>query len=424
MPEPAAHLGIDVGTSGVRAVAIDGDGTVLAQATAPLPAPLAVEGGLRQDPELWWSAVVRVIAEVAAALPGHRVESIAVDGTSGTLLVTDAAGAPLEPAGMYNDASAAVLAPRIKAVAPPTSGAHGATSPLARLLVLQDRHPDAQHALHQADWIAARLTGRLGMSDENNALKLGYDPVSRGWPDWMDGLRVRRELLPDVVAPGTMLGTVEPERTAELGLAQGCRVVAGTTDGCASFLATGAEMPGDGVTALGTTLTLKLLSVEPVFSPEHGVYSHRLGERWLVGGASNSGGRALLRYFTAERIAQLTPRLDPARPTGLHWHPLPEPGERFPVADPALRFAPDPLPADEAVLLQGLLEGIAEVEERAYRLLARLGGPALRSVRTVGGGAANPAWTAIRAGMLGVPLLPPVNVESAYGAALLARGGA
>jgi D-ribulokinase len=74
--------------------------------------------------------------------------------------------------------------------------------------------------------------------------------------------------------------------------------------------------------------------------------------------------------------------------------------------------------------LQGLLEGVAEVEERAYRLLARLGGPALRSVRTVGGGAANPAWTAIRATLLGVPLLPPVYLEPAYGAALLARGGA
>ena len=424
MGEPAAHLGIDVGTSGVRAVAIDGGGTVLAQATAPLPAPLAVEGGLRQDPELWWLAVVRVTAEVTATLPGYRARSIAVDGTSGTLLVTDADGAPLEAAGMYNDASAASLAPQIKAAAPPASGAHGATSPLARLLVLQERYPEARHALHQADWIAARLTGRLGMSDENNALKLGYDPVSRSWPAWLDGLRVRRELPPEVVAPGTALGPVEPRHAAALGLAQGCRVVAGTTDGCASFLATGADLPGDGVTALGTTLTLKLLSAAPVFSPEHGVYSHRLGERWLVGGASNSGGRALLRYFTAERMAQLTPRLDPSRPTGLHWHPLPEPGERFPVADPALRFDPEPLPAEEAVLLQGLLEGIAEVEEQAYRLLAELGGPALRSVRTMGGGATNPAWTAIRARLLGVPLLPPAHLDAAYGTALLARGGA
>ena len=134
-----------------------------------------------------------------------------------------------------------------------------------------------------------------------------------------------------------------------------------------------------------------------MFAPAHGVYSHRIGERWLVGGASNSGGKALLRFLTAGRMAELTPRLRPDQPTGLHWHPLPEPGERFPVADPGLVFEPTPLPDDEVVLFQGLLEGIAEVEQRSYRLLTELGAPPLRSVRTVGGGAANLAWMEMRA---------------------------
>lgn len=417
------HLGVDVGTSGVRGVAVDGNGAVVSQASASLPAPEAAGGGLRQDPELWWGAVASVIAAIGAASPNHRVDSLAVDGTSGTLLVTDSSGTPLEPAQMYNDASAAHLSGRIEAVAPPESGAHGATSPLARLLVLQERHPSAVHALHQADWIAARLTGRLGISDDNNALKLGFDPVSRTWPGWLDQLGVRRDLLPEVVTPGTPLGPMLSRLAASLGLAPGCTIIAGTTDGCASFLATGAAAIGDGVTALGTTLTLKLLSDRPVFAPAHGVYSHRIGERWLVGGASNSGGKALLRYFTAARMAELAPRLRPDRPTGLHWHPLPEPGERFPVADPGLTFDPTPLPEDEVVLLQGLLEGIAQVEERAYRLLTELGAPPLRSVRTVGGGAANLAWLDMRARLLGVPMLPPVNLEAGYGAALLARGG-
>lgn len=416
-------LGVDVGTSGVRGIAIDGAGGVVAQASAALPAPLALDGGLRQDPELWWQATARVVGDIAAAVPGHRLAAIAIDGTSGTLLVTDAQGAPLEPASMYNDASAAGLAGRIAAAAPPESGAHGATSPLARLLAAQERQPAARHALHQADWLAARLSGRLGLSDDNNALKLGFDPVTRSWPRWLDGLGVRRALLPEVVPPGTVIGPMTPQTAAGLGLAPGCGVVAGTTDGCASFLATGAAQPGDGVTALGTTLTIKLLSDRPVFSPRHGVYSHRMGDRWLVGGASNSGGKALLRWLTPARMAELEPLLRPDRPTGFHWHPLPEPGERFPVADPALEFDPRPVPQDEVVLFQALLEGIAEVEQRAYRLLAELGAPPLRSVRTVGGGAANPAWTAIRARLLGVPLLPPVNLEAGYGTALLARGG-
>ncbi len=412
------HLGIDVGTSGVRGIAIDAAGAVHAQASRPMPAPVTVDGALAQDPAIWWAAVAAVLAEVAAAA-GGKVASVAVDGTSGTLLLADGEGHPLAPARMYNDASAAALAPRVAAVAPPESGAHGATSPLARLLLLQPDHPNARFALHQADWIAGRLTGRFGVSDENNALKLGYDPVSRTWPAWLDRLGVRRALLPEVVAPGTPIGTARPG----LGLPAGCTVVAGTTDGCASFLATGAEVVGDGVTALGSTLTLKLLADAPVFAPAHGVYSHRLGDRWLVGGASNSGGNALARFFTPARMAELARRLRPAQPTGLDWHPLPGTGERFPVADPDLTFAPDPMPDDETVLFQALLEGVAAVEARGYALLRELGGPPLRSLRTVGGGAANAGWTAIRQRLMDVPMLPPLSLEAAYGTALLARQG-
>ncbi|HEX6012858.1 MAG TPA: FGGY family carbohydrate kinase, partial [Geminicoccaceae bacterium] len=84
------HLGVDVGTSGVRAVAVDGTGEVAALSSAPLPPPLAVDGGLRQDPELWWAAVTEAVRAVAGSVGAGRVRSLAVDGTSGTLLVTDA----------------------------------------------------------------------------------------------------------------------------------------------------------------------------------------------------------------------------------------------------------------------------------------------------------------------------------------------
>jgi sugar (pentulose or hexulose) kinase len=422
-PTSSLAVGIDLGTSGVRAIAIDGGRKVRAQAARAMPAPEAVEGAIRQDPAIWWRTVEAALGDLVAMTGPGRITSLAVDGTSGTLLLTDAAGRPLEPARMYNDASAAHLAARIREVAPPESGAHGATSPLARLLVLQERHPEAAHALHQADWIAGNLLGRHGLSDDNNALKSGWDPVARRWPDWLDRLGVRRDLLPAVRTPASSFGTVDPAVADRLGLAPGCAVIAGTTDGCASFLATGAAEIGDGVSALGSTLTIKLLSDRPVSAPDHGVYSHRLGDIWLVGGASNSGGKALLRFLSAERMAELTPRLDPDHPTGLHWHPLPGRGERFPIADPALTFAPDPLPEDQLRLFQGLLEGIAEVEALAYRRIAELGGPALRSVRSVGGGAANPGWTRIRARLLGVPLLPAAQLEAAYGTALLALQG-
>ncbi len=407
MPETACTLGIDCGTSGLRGVVVDAGGNVVASAHRPFPPGTT-------DPALWATAFDAVIAELAQVAP---IAALAIDGTSGTILVTDQAGAPLGPALLYNDASAAELAPRIAALAPPESAAHGATSPAARLLRLQERHPAAAHALHQADWLAARLTGRLGLSDDNNALKLGWDPVKRVWPAWLATLGIQEALLPQVVEPGTTIGEVVR------GPLVGTRVVAGTTDGCASFLATGASKPGHGVTALGTTLTIKLLSDRPIFAPEHGIYSHRLLGAWLAGGASNSGGGALLRYFDAAEIEALSPRLRPDEPVDRGWHPLPGTGERFPLADPAMTFDPEDIPNDRARFLQALMEGIARIEAMAYRRLAELGGPPLRSVRTVGGGARNDAWTRIRARHLGVPVLSPPTTDAACGTALLARKG-
>jgi sugar (pentulose or hexulose) kinase len=204
------------------------------------------------------------------------------------------------------------------------------------------------------------------------------------------------------------------------GLPAEVRIAAGTTDGCASFLATGARTVGDGVTALGTSLTLKLLSDKPIFAPRYGVYSHRLLDMWLAGGASNSGGAALLAHFSPDEIEALTPLIDPEADSGHNCYPLTGKGERFPIADPDFppRMAPRPESREE--FLHAILEAIAGVEALGYRRLAELGAPVLVSVRTVGGGARNPAWTRIRERKLGVPFIEPISSEAAYGAALLA----
>lgn len=80
--------------------------------------------------------------------------------------------------------------------------------------------------------------------------------------------------------------------------------------------------------------------------------SHRLGDAWLVGGASNTGGAVLRRFFNDAQLAELTPRMDASRPTGLDYYPLTAPGERFPVNDPGLQPRLEPMPADDAVFLQ------------------------------------------------------------------------
>jgi sugar (pentulose or hexulose) kinase len=107
----------------------------------------------------------------------------------------------------------------------------------------------------------------------------------------------------------------------------------------------------------------------------------------------------------------------------LNYYPLPAPGERFPVNDPAMVPRLTPRPDDDVLYLQGLLESLARIEAQGYRLLEQLGASALREVFTAGGGAGNTAWTTIRAHQLGVPVCVATHTEAAYGAARLAKSG-
>lgn len=411
-------LGIDIGTSGVRIAAATRDGELVAMASAPITAPMQTGGRILQDATLWWEAVTQAFAGLK--LTDHSIRALAIDGTSGTILPIDGTGQPLGLASMYNDLADVTDVQRVMAVSPDETAARGGSSPLARALAMQ---AGAARMLHQADWLMGRFCGHFDTSDENNALKTGYDPVARRWPEWIARTGFDMKLLPEVLPAGTTVGTILGDVARPFGLPDDVAVVTGTTDGCAAFLASGASDPGDGVTSLGTTLTLKVLSDKPVFAPKYGIYSHRIGGQWLAGGASNTGGGVLRKFFSGEDMARLTPLLDPKVPTGLDYYPLAQPGERFPIADPD--FAPrlEPRPGDDRFFFQGLLEGIAAVEQLGYARLAELGATPLATLRTVGGGAANAAWTKIRLAKLGVPEKPPASEHAAMGAARLAWRG-
>ena len=215
-PTDGIFLGVDFGTSGCRAVAINAGGELLAQAETSFGANAAA------DPAQWWQALTRVLKDLLVTVDCEKVRALAVDGTSATLLLCDTQGRPLTPALLYNDRRAVAQAARIAARAPQQAAVHGPTSSLAKLLWFQDngladgiearaRAPgrrgcglarQAAHALHQADWIAGRLTGNYGHSDYHNCLKLGYDAERLAWPAWLADLGVNTALLPQVHAPG------------------------------------------------------------------------------------------------------------------------------------------------------------------------------------------------------------------------------
>jgi D-ribulokinase len=414
-------LGIDVGTSGVRIAAIDQAAKVVAFAGSTMPAVRRDGQRITQDASVWERGLHDAMARLASMVDLSRVGALAVDGTSGTLIGVDDRGIPVAAGSLYNDCADAADLAVVERAAPPQAAVHGATSPLARAMRLL-RTPGVARVLHQADWIAAQFSGRFDVSDESNALKTGYDPVSRTWPDWIAAAGVTLAKLPAVVAAGSIIGQVSADAARRFGLSDRAVVVAGMTDGCAAFMATGARKPGDAVTSLGSTLVLKLASERPLFAPEFGIYSHRIGDLWLAGGASNSGGMVLAQFFSAEQMRDISPRIDADISSGLDYYPLPASGERFPINDPALAPRMTPRPDDDARFLQGLFEGIARIEALGYRRLSELGGPNLVSVATVGGGAANESWRRIRAKALGVPVVASEHDEAAVGVARLALG--
>jgi len=419
-------VGIDCGTSGVRAVAIDRQHRLSAEGACAM----RDAGEDLRSPRTWEVAMWRALTALFVRIDTTRVRAIAVDGTSGTLLPVNGTGQPLTGPLMYNDAVAdAEILATIARIAPADSAVHGASSGLARFVDLQNRlQRDSDctphRILHQADWLSGQLSGRFDVSDQNNALKTGFDAVADRWPAWIADCGADVDLLPEVVAPGTVVGTLQKKLATQYQLSSDVLIVAGTTDGCASFLATGASEAGDAVTALGTTLTIKMLSDKPLYQPEYGLYSHRLGDRWLAGGASNTGGNVLLHYFDSARIQALSEQMDTTTPAKLDYYPLREAGERFPVNDPNHVPRVTPRPDSDVEFLKELFSGIASVEALAYERLQQLGAPRLLTLRSVGGGSSNQAWTRIREQRMDMRFSSVLFSEAAAGCALLALQGA
>jgi sugar (pentulose or hexulose) kinase len=400
-------LGLDFGTSGARACVLDEAGKIVFENRIAYTEAAS--------PQAWREALFGLIEGLPAEIRSG-LAALAIAGTSGTVLATDAAFEPVSPALLYNDARATEEAAEI------AKPQYGPASGLAKRLWLARHFPDAACCFHQADWLATLLTGKGGITDYHNALKSGFDVKKLAWPEWV-GRLPGAQWQQKVLAPGEAIAPLDAAVAKRFDLNPACLVRAGTTDSIAAFMAAGADETGEAVTSLGTTLALKLMSEKRVEDPASGVYSHRYGRLWLAGGASNSGGGVLRQYFSDEALAQLSGQIDPSRSSGLDYYPLPAPGERFPVNDPSLMPRMTPRPADDAKFLQGLFEGMAMIEAQGYRKLMELGASPLKKVITAGGGAQNRTWTRIRHLALGVPVTTASHTEAAYGTARLVRLG-
>ncbi|XP_010263862.1 PREDICTED: uncharacterized protein LOC104602021 isoform X1 [Nelumbo nucifera] len=417
------YLGMDFGTSGARYALIDDQGTIQAEGKRNYPQYVSEN---TMDWATSWKATLFLLLEDVPVSLRPFISSISIDGTSATTIVVDSTtGEPLCRPFLYNESFPDAL-PLVKSVAPANHTVCSGSSTLCKLVSWWNSHDSNKESsllLHQADWLLWHLHGKLGITDYNNALKVGYDPEIESYPPWLLQ-QPYSQLLPSVKAPGTSIGHLKEDIRTQYGFPKDCVICTGTTDSIAAFLAARATQPGKAVTSLGSTLAVKLLSTNRIDDARFGVYSHRLDDKWLVGGASNTGGAALRQIFTDEQLEELSKQINPMETSSLDYYPLPAVGERFPVADPQMVPRLHPRPESDVDYLHGIFESIARIEAKAYGLLKDLGATQVDEVFTAGGGAKNDKWTKIRERVLGLPVSRAIQTEASYGAALLALKGA
>lgn len=421
-------LGIDLGTQGVRAVAVTGDGDVAAAGAVTLTTDRRADGRHEQDPHEWWTATCGALRQTTAALGSRTVRALAISSTSGTIVPCDPGGGAVGPALMYDDGRATAEADRVQRTGAGTWSSLGyrmqPSWALPKLLWMMRAGMLGRGVVvqHQADHIAGQLVGHPVATDTSHALKTGYDLVQRRWPgDVLDALGLDRGLLPDVVLPGTVLGRVAATAAEATGLRVDTEVRAGMTDGCAAQVASGALAPGSWSSALGTTLVVKGATSTLLRDPHGAVYSHVNPDGgWLPGGASSTGAGTIAREFPEADLAGLTAAAAAHDPAPGVTYPLAGRGERFPFVAPQAHGFSTVAEVAPAVRFAATIQGIALVERLAYGVLRNLGADTAGPVSLSGGATRNEYWNQLRADVLGRPTLVPQSVEAAVGMAVLA----
>lgn len=433
MAETQIAVGLDLGTGGARAVAMDFQGQLVAEGRADLPADASRIDGPRveQDPHAWTAVAEAALRGLADRLPaGCEIVGLAVDATSGTFLLVDHDQRPLTPGVMYNDlratAQAIEAADAVRDDLAPYGIEVATAFALPKLLYFARCEPElfrrCGRVVHQTDWIVGRLCGRYDVTDVSTALKTGVDPARLEWPDAIESrLGIPRKWLPEVVLPGTPIGRLTAAAAAATGLPAGTPVVAGCTDGTAGCLASGAREPGDLNVTLGSTLVFKAISAQPLVDPAGAIYNHRHpAGGYLPGAASTTGGEWVGTYFRGEDLDALGRMAAQRLPTGHVAYPLVKTGERFPFACAAAAgFGLDQI-AGSAERFAAGMEGVAFLERLGIERLEQLGLPIGATVYATGGGVTGETWLRIRAAVNRRTYWTPRHPQCAVGAAVLA----
>jgi len=427
-----ALVGLDVGTTGVKALALSPEGEVLATATRVYALSTPRRGWAEQAPEDWWRAAEAALAEVAA---GRDVAGIGLSGQMHGLVVLDDAGRVIRPAILWNDQRTArecaeiedrVGLERLLALTG-NRALTGFTAP--KLLWLRHHEPEAYARIARVmlpkDYVRLRLTGEWAIDASDASGTLLLDVAERRWSDEvLDALELPRHWLPPVLESPERAG----ETCARDTVSPGTPVAAGAGDQPAAAVGVGATAPGRLSVVLGTSGVV--LAPLPAYAHDAEArvhaFCHAVPRTWQAMGVmlSAAGSLRWLHDVVApdvpfDRLVEEADAWEPGA-DGLLFLPYLA-GERTPHADPEARgaFVGLELRHDRGALVRAVLEGVAFGLRDSLDLLRELG-VETRVARASGGGARSRRWLGIVASVLGLPLeLTDSEEGSALGAALL-----
>jgi xylulokinase len=440
-------LGIDVSTTGAKALLIDERGRVAATATTALtlqtPKPLWSE----QDPHEWWkgtAASVRKALADAGAL-GEDVAAVGLTGQMHGLVLLDRERRVLRPAILWNDQrtgqECAEIEKRVgrRELIRETGNVAltGFTAP--KILWVRNHEPEvyakARLVLLPKDYVRLRLTGEAAMDKADGSGTILFDLKARAWSKLvLQKLDIPEDWLPPTFEGPETTGSITAEAAAETGLKAGTPVVAGGGDQAAGAVGAGAVRPGVVSLTLGTSGVVFATTDAPLVEPEGRLHAfcHAVPGRWHFMGVTLSAAGSLQWYHDTltprETFAEIVAEAEraPAGCEGLLFLPYLS-GERTPYPDPLARgsFVGLTVRHTRAHLTRAVLEGVAFSMKDCFSLLQGAGLGAVKEVRIAGGGAKGPLWRKIVASALGLPMVTVNSTEgAAYGAALLGGVGA
>jgi xylulokinase len=442
-------LGLDVGTSGVKAVLVSASGDVRASATTPLSLSTPRPGWAEQDPVDWWEASVRSIRAARSQALDASVAGVGISGQMHSSVFLDRSGEVVRPALLWCDGRTTEECREIERRVGGEARLRDLVSnpalegfTLPKVLWLRNHEPEAFRQVATVmlakDYIRYRLTGELATEPSDASATLMYDTARLRWSkEILEAMGLNGSLLPQVGGSSEVLGGVNDAGAAASGLATGTPVVGGGADNACGAAGVGVVAPGEAVASWGTSGTLLAPMSEARVDPglRAHTFCHVVPNMWYLMGVVLSAGGAFAWYRDqmARDLAgdpEANRKLDdeassvPRGADGVTFLPYLQ-GERTPHRNAMARgaFLGLSLAHTRAHLTRAVIEGVSFALRDSLEILRSLGF-SLNEVLFTGGGARSPLVRRMLAEVFGISVAT-VNREEgpAYGAALLAAVG-